>query len=70
MSAVNSKNTINDEIQNTMKFELQSNSNQINADIAESAQDTSVNSADITETVDQVSVMVDDVEDMSTEISS
>ncbi len=33
VSAINSKNTINEEIQNTMNSELQSNSNQINADL-------------------------------------
>ena len=31
VSAINSKNIINNQIQNTMKSELQSNSNQINA---------------------------------------
>ena len=33
VSAINSKNTINNEIQDTMKSELQSNSNEINADL-------------------------------------
>ena len=33
VSAINSKNIINNQIQNTMKSELQSNSNQINADL-------------------------------------